>query len=346
MATYTGYLGTYTKKDSQGVYRFKLDTDRKEIMDVEPVAALDNPTYLAISRDNQYLYAVAKEGDKGGVTAFRLENNHESLEKVNSQATDGSHPCHLGIRSDNKLIAAANYHTKMVEAFKVNQDGSLEAPVSREHEGNGPHERQEKPHLHYADFTPDEKYIIVVDLGSDTITTYQPYEDRLEEIFVLKTKPGSGPRHLTFHPNGKYAYVMTELSNEVIVLEYNEKAGTFKEVQYVSALPDDFQENSQGSAIKISSDGKFVYAGNRGHDSIAVYQVRDDYTIELVEWTHTEGHWPRDFELDPSEQFIVASNQETGTLALFERDEESGRLSLLQKDIKAPEAICVKFLHY
>ncbi len=138
---------------------------------------------------------------------------------------------------------------------------------------------------------------------------------------------------------------MTELSNEVIVLKYNAEQGTFEELQYISTLPEDFTENSQGSAIHLSSDGKFVYAGNRGHNSIAVFRVNDDHTVDFVEWTDTEGDWPRDFVLDPSEQFIVASNQETGTLVLFERDQEKGTLTLLQKDVKAPEAVCLKFLH-
>ncbi|MDX8044834.1 lactonase family protein [Gracilibacillus sp. S3-1-1] len=342
---YIGYIGSYTKKESQGVYRFTLDTEAKKITSVEPAAKLDGPTYLTISADNQYVYAVSKEGDQGGITALKIIDESGTLETINNQGTDGSAPCHVSVDSDNKLVVAANYHTKQVESFAVNADGSIQAPKSIEHEGNGPHERQEKPHLHFAGYTPDEQYVIVVDLGSDTITTYRPNGDELEEVHVLKVRAGSGPRHIAFHPNKQYAYVMTELSNEVIVLKYDEAAGSFEDVQYISTLPDDFTENSQGSAIHLSSDGKFVYAGNRGHNSIAIYRVKDDFTVEFVEWTHTEGDWPRDFVLDPTEQFVVAANQETGTLALFERDQEHGTLTLLQKDVKAPEAVCVKFLH-
>ncbi|MGP4040498.1 lactonase family protein [Gracilibacillus sp. D59] len=342
---YIGYIGSYTKKESQGVYRFTLDTEEKKIMNVEVAANLDNPTYLTVSHNNQYLYAVSKEGDQGGVSAFSVEKNGD-LEKINSQATEGSAPCHVSVNSENNLVVAANYHTKQVEAFLANEDGSLQIPKAVEHEGNGPHERQEKPHLHFAGFTPDEQYVVVVDLGSDTITTYRPKEDVLQKVRVLTLKPGSGPRHIAFHPDGQYAYVMTELSNEVVVLKYHEEEGTFEEVQYISTLPEDFTENSQGSAIHLSSDGKFVYAGNRGHNSIAIYRVKEDHSVEFIDWTHTEGDWPRDFVLDPTEQFIVASNQETGTLVLFERDQETGTLTLLQKDIKAPEAVCVKFLNY
>ncbi|ENH97169.1 hypothetical protein J416_06977 [Gracilibacillus halophilus YIM-C55.5] len=186
--------------------------------------------------------------------------------------------------------------------------------------------------------------MIVVDLGSDEITTYQPDNGELKKVAVFNTKPGSGPRHIAFHPNGEYAYVMTEISNEVIVLRYNGN-GLFEEVDTISTIPADFTENNQGSAIHLSSDGKFVYVGNRGHNSIAIFKVKNDFTLELVEWTHTEGDWPRDFVLDPTEKFVVASNQNSGTLALFERDQENGTLQLVQKDVEAPEAVCVKFLH-
>ncbi|MGN8645210.1 lactonase family protein [Gracilibacillus sp. HCP3S3_G5_1] len=341
---YIGYIGSYTKKESQGIYRFTLDTVEKKIIDIDVAANLDNPTYLTISNDNQYVYAVSKEGDQGGVTAFRITDDRGTLEKINSQSTDGSAPCHVSVDNRNKLVVAANYHTKKVEAFSTNLDGSIEPPNAVEHEGNGPHERQEKPHLHFSGFTPDEQFVVVVDLGSDTVTTYRPDGDVLQEISVLTVKPGSGPRHIAFHPDGQYAYVMTELSNEVIVLKYHENEGTFEEVQYISTLPEDFTENSQGSAIHLSSDGKFVYVGNRGHNSIAIYRIKEDHTLEFIEWTHTEGDWPRDFVLDPTGQFIVAANQETGTLVLFERDQEKGTLSLLQKNINAPEAVCVKFI--
>lgn len=341
--TYTGFIGSYTKKTSEGVYRFTLDTDLKKITNVEVAAKLNNPTYLTISRDNEYLYAVSQEGDQGGIAAFSIHDG--KLEKLNREHTPGAAPCHVSVDSKNQLVVSANYHTTLVEVFKVNENGSIQAPKFVAHEGNGPHERQEKPHLHFAGFTPDEKYVVVVDLGSDVITTYQPNGDELERVSELKVRAGSGPRHIAFHPTAPFAYVMTELSNEVIVLKFEASAGSFEEMQYVSTIPEDFTENNQGSAIHLSSDGKFVYVGNRGHDSIAIFRVKEDFTVELVEWTHTEGSWPRDFVLDPSEQFIVAANQESGTLALFERHVETGTLTLLQKDVEAPEAVCVKFLH-
>lgn len=342
---YIGYVGTYTKAESKGVYTFSLDTNKEEITDVRVAAELDNPTYVTVSDDNKYLYAVAKEEDNGGVTAFTIDAQTGELKPLNSEVSAGAPPCHVSVNRDNSSVVTANYHTTKVEAFRTNDDGSVQAPIFVEHQGSGPHERQEKPHLHYAGFSPDEKYVIAIDLGSDKVITYSLEDSAFNEVNTLSTKPGSGPRHITFHPNGKFAYVMTELSSEVIALSFDAEKGSFKELQYISTIPEDFTENNQGSAIHLSSDGKFVYAGNRGHNSIAIYSVNQNSgELTFVDWSITEGEWPRDFVLDPSEKFVVASNQNSNTLVLFKRDEETGKLSVVQTGVHVPEAVCVKFL--
>ncbi len=159
----------------------------------------------------------------------------------------------------------------------------------------------------------------------------------------MELRPGSGPRHLEFHPlNPSIAYVMTEFSSEVIVLSYEN--GTFSEIQSISTLPSEFTENNQGSAIHVSSDGKFVYAGNRGHNSIAVFEVnQENGHVQFVELVSTEGDWPRDFALDPTGKFLIASNQNSSNLVLFERNSETGKLTLLQNDIAVPNPVCIKF---
>ncbi|WP_077622772.1 lactonase family protein [Sediminibacillus massiliensis] len=342
-----GFIGTYTKGDSEGVYLFRLNTEDSTVS-VETGAKVDNPTYVTVSNNNRYLYAVAKEGDKGGAAAFAIDPETKALTRINSQVTEGANPCHISVDKSNQLLLSANYHKGTVDAYRVDEgNGTIEPPFSiAKHEGSGPHERQEKPHTHYSGFTPDEKYVVAVDLGNDNIYTYEVAGNELKEVSRLATKEGSGPRHIAFHPNGKYAYVMTELSNEVILLDYNQEDGSFKERQYISTIPEDFNENSQGSAIHLSSDGRFVYAGNRGHDSIALFEI-DQSTGELSfkEWTSTEGDWPRDFSLDPTEQYLLASNQNSSNLTLFARDEETGKLQLLQKDVSVPDPVCVKFLH-
>lgn len=345
---YKGFIGTYTKGESKGIYSFTLNTNERKIEDVQVAAELGNPTYLAISTDNQFLYSVVKDGETGGVAAFTI-NKAGALEAINRQMSPGASPCHVSVGRQNRYVFSANYHKGQVESHLINpDDGSvLPAASTIQHEGRGPDPRQEKAHTHFAGLTPDEKYLAVVELGIDALITYKVNEDAtLTKVKLLPLKAGSGPRHLAFHPNGKFAYIMTEFSSEVIVLDYNEEDGRFSEKQYISTLPEDFKENNQGSAIHISSDGRFVYAGNRGHNSIAVYSV-NQLTGELrfVERTSTEGDWPRDFALDPSEKFIVASNQESGNLVLYARDKESGRLSLIESDIQVPCPVCVKFLH-
>lgn len=345
---FIGYVGTYTKQNSEGVYKFVLDTKKTMITSVTPAAKLDNPTYLTVSNDNQYLYAVSKDGENGGVTSFTIDNQTGDLTKLNSRSSAGSPPCHVSIKSDNSNVVTANYHTKKVESYLTNSDGSLQSTTDvAEHDGSGPHERQEKPHMHFAGFTPDEKFVIAIDLGSDNIITYKAEEGKLTRVHTFETKPGSGPRHIAFHPNASIAYVMTELSSEVIVLSYNEADGSFTEKQTIKAIPSDFEDTNDGSAIHISKDGKFVYVANRGHNSIAVFAVDEaNGELTLIEWVSTEGNWPRDFVLDPTEKFLVASNQKSGTLTLFQRDEQTGKLTAVQTDVAAPEAVCVKFLNY
>ncbi|WP_299089434.1 lactonase family protein [uncultured Metabacillus sp.] len=347
MSKLIGYIGTYTKGDSKGVYSFTLDTDNAKLGEVKAVAELDNPTYVNISQDNSTLYAVVKEGANGGVASFTINHETGDLTKLNQQVLEGASPCHVSVDSQNRQVVTANYHKGTVESYLVNADGTINpAAAIIEHNGNGPHERQEKPHTHFSGFTPDEKYVVAVDLGIDKVITYKHSNGKLEEAHSLLVKAGSGPRHISFHPNGKFAYVMTELSNEVIALSYNSENGIFTELQYVPTIPADFTENSQGSAIHISSDGRFVYAGNRGHDSIAVFSVnQDNGELTFVEYTSTEGSWPRDFAIDPTGKFVVASNQESSNLVLFSRDADTGKLTLLQSDITVPDPVCVKFLN-
>lgn len=343
-----GYIGTYTKEDSEGIYSFELDPKAGKISNIELAAKIDNPTYLAISIDNHFLYSVVKDGQSGGVASFKINREDNVLIPLNKQVSEGAPPCHVSVTSDNSLVFSANYHKGTVETYSVDQQSGHLFGVSSiiKHEGSGPDERQEKPHTHYAGPTPDGRYIVSVDLGIDTIFTYAHNQGVLTEKSQLSVKSGSGPRHLVFHPNGKYAFVMTEFSSEVITLSYDSHNGSFKQVHSISSIPVNFQENNQGSAIHISSNGRFLYAGNRGHDSISVFSVNPETgELRFVEHTSTEGSWPRDFALDPTEKFIVASNQNSNNLTLFLRNEGTGKLTLIQSDIRVPEPVCIKFFN-
>lgn len=345
---YLGYVGTYTKGESEGIYCFSLDTQTEKIA-IETVAArLENPTYLSVSENKQFLYSVVKEGESGGVASFSVDSKTGGLTPQNTQVAPGSPPCYVSVSQDNKHVFSANYHKGTITSYLVNEkDGSIFPPASViEHKGSGPDPRQEKPHTHYAAFTPDQKYVVAVELGSDQLMTYTvDAEGKLTELQKLSMPAGSGPRHITFHPHSSFAYVMTEFSSEVIVLTYDAASGRFNIVQKISTIPDTFTENNQGSAIHISSDGRFVYAGNRGHNSIAVFKVDNiTHELSLVERVSTEGDWPRDFVLDPTENYVVASNQNSSNLVLFRRNQDNGKLRVIHSDVNVPDPVCVKFL--
>lgn len=346
MSKLVGFIGTYTKGNSEGIYRFVLDTKEGKIEDVQLAGKVDNPTYLSITKDNKSLYSVSKNGNLGGVTSFAIEEGTRNLLKINEQGSVGSPPCHLEINPDKSSLLTANYHKGTVDLYEVDPISSAIGQVvaTATHIGSGPDPRQEKAHTHYSGLTPDGKYIVAVELGIDKVFTYELKEGQLSLVNELSVKAGIGPRHITFHPNKPLAYVMTEFSGEVLALEYNSNNGSLKQIQAVSTIPSSFTENNQGSAIHISSDGRFLYAGNRGHNSIASFVILESGELSLLEYTSTEGDWPRDFSLDPTESYIIASNQDSSNLVLFSRNKETGKLNLLQSNITVPDPVCVKFL--
>ncbi|MBS4196036.1 lactonase family protein [Lederbergia citri] len=340
---YIGYAGTYTRQTSEGIYRFILDTEKAELTNVEVAAKVGSPTYLTISEGNRYLYSVAQQDKSGGVAAFSIDSETGELSSLNTEVHEGAPPCHLDVYQND--LVTGNYHEGTVELYKTKIDGVNPVSSVYKHEGTGPHARQEKPHVHYTAFTPDKQYVVVADLGTNEVVTYKVNNGSLDKVNTLVVRAGSGPRHLAFHPNGKVAYLLTELSSEVVVLDYNAEDGSFAEKQYIKAIPADFTETNDASAIHIPSDGRFVYTGNRGHNSIAVFSVdADSGELTFVEHTPSGGEWPRDFVLDPSEAFLIASNQHTGNLVLFARDKETGKLTKLDSEVSVPEVVCVKFL--
>ncbi|WP_152654849.1 lactonase family protein [Oceanobacillus sp. CFH 90083] len=343
MSKYFGYAGTYTRKTSQGIYRFSLDTEKEQLSASEVAAELGSPTYINFNENQNYLYAVAQEDGMGGINAFRVDKTTGELLPVNGQLVEGNPPCY--VEAAENIVVTSNYHKGDIGLHFTNENGEVEQGHFTKHEGNGPHERQEKPHVHFSGFTPDKKYIVAADLGTDRLVTYKVADSSLQEVSTFHAKPGSGPRHIVFHPNKQVAYLLTELSTEVIVLDYNKETGEFTEKQTILAKPADFTETNDASAIHITSDGKFLYTGNRGHNSIASFKVDPESgELTFINFTPSGGEWPRDFVLDPTEKFLIASNQNTGNVVLFKRDAETGKLEQTDQMIDVPEVVCVKFL--
>ncbi|MHC5226723.1 lactonase family protein [Enterococcus sp. LJL99] len=335
-------LGTYTRRVSKGIYQIELDTTKEALSEATLVVEELSPTYLALD-SKEDLFCVSSVDGEGALAAYKNANNQFDL--LNKVSEAGAPPCYVAIDEDKQLVFGANYHQGIVHVYRILADGRIEDADKIIHdEPTGPHENQNNAHVHYTDLTPDGR-LAVCDLGTDRVYTYDvSASGKLTEVAQYVAEPGTGPRHLVFHPNNQFAYLFGELDSTITVLAYNEADGSFKQVQKVSTLPEGFDAFNGGAAIRISADGRFVYASNRGHDSIAVFAVTTEgSTIERVQLISTEGNIPRDFDLDPSGKFVVAANQDSDNLTLYRRDETTGLLEMIQKDVYAPECVCVYF---
>lgn len=339
---HTLYLGSYTKRESKGVHQITLDTNENILSDYTLIAEVDSPTYITFNSDKSSLYTISKDENGGGLTVFtRLENGQYT--KRASNASEASAPCYIALDEERQLLFTASYHAGYVSVYKETEDG-IELVDRISHQGSSVHENQDAPHTHFADYTPDKKFLMVCDLGTDEVYTYTVSDEgKLMEVARYKAKPGTGPRHLVFHPDGETVYLLGELSCEVEVLKYNENDGSLAYHSRISMIPESHTSFNSGAAIRVSNDGKFVYASNRGHDSIVVYEVADDKSLSLLEYVPTEGNTPRDFNFSPDEAYVVVGHQDSDNLTLFSRDKNNGKLTLLQKDVYAPECVCIKY---
>ena len=332
----TIYFGTYTKKESKGIYKAQFDPETGTLSQLELVAAEPNPTYIAFSEKGN-LYSVGAEEGKGGIASFTAD-----FQPLNHVVEEGAPLCYVSVDDKRQLIYGANYHKGQVLVYKLESDGRLSFVNQDTHQGSGPHANQASPHTHYADLTPDQ-YLITCDLGTDSLHVYDVSEEgNLTLINQYQTAPGAGPRHLVFHPHYKTAYLINELNAAIDVLFYD-GMGEFEHFQTVSTLPSDYDGQKWASAIKLSADGKFLYASNRAHNSIAVFKVVADGSLELIEIVPTQGLNPRDFTLSPDQNYLIAAHQDSPNATVFKRDSASGKLTLLSDDFYVPEAVCTVF---
>lgn len=335
-------LGTYTRRVSKGIYQLTLDTSTERLSNASLLIEETSPTYLALSQKGNLYNVTSVEGD-GGMAAYAAAG--EKFDLLNKVSETGAPPCYVAIDEEKQLVFGANYHQGIIHVYRILEDGRLEDADKITHdEATGPHENQDNAHVHYTDLTPDRR-LAVCDLGTDRVYTYDVSpQGKLSEVAQYIAEPGTGPRHLVFHPNARFAYLFGELDSTITVLAYHTEDGTFTQIQKLSTLPEGFTDFNGGAAIRISEDGRFVYASNRGHDSIAVFAVNEvGDQLERIQLIATEGEIPRDFAIDPSGKFIVAANQNTDNLTLYRRDEETGLLTMIQKDVFAPECVCVYF---
>lgn len=346
------YIGTYTSGKSEGIYRYFFD-DSKGSIGLFNSAKSVNPSFLTIDRSRQYLYAVNEvgeyEGKPGGyVSAFKIGSSELIL--LNQQPTHGADPCYLTVDRKRKCLLVANYTGGNITVLPINANGSL-APASdvQQHEGSGIKEQQKGPHAHCIILDRGERHAIATDLGIDKVMVYRFHrsEGKLtpaKQPFV-ELQAGAGPRHLAFHPSGKFLYVINELDSSMAAFKYDEEKGMLTHIDTVSTLPSDFSGTSFCADVHVSASGRFLYGSNRGHNSIVVFEI-DQRTgkLKLVEHVSTEGDWPRNFTIDPEGKFLLVANQRSDNVVTFTIDQRTGRLKSIVNTKLIPSPVCLRFL--
>ncbi|MEQ8583348.1 MAG: lactonase family protein [Marinoscillum sp.] len=337
-------IGTYTDQTSEGIYRVSFDTQTGELTDLRLAVKAASPSYLSISPDRKYVYAVGERGD-GAVVAYEWEQ--DSLKRINQVSSMGINPCYVDFSANKKLVAVANYSSGNGAVYAVAADGSIVGePSTYQHEGVGldSANRQEAAHAHCSMFSKDSRFVYVVDLGIDQVVGYPVIDGGIGDGFTaLSLVPGDGPRHMVFHPTKDMAFLINELSNSVISIKVDVETGMLTEIDRANTVPEDFTEHSQCADIHLSSDGKFLYGSNRGHDSIAIFAVGESGELERIGVESVQGKWPRNFTLSPDERFLLVANKDTDNITVFSRDPKTGLLTYTDQEIAVSRPVCLKF---
>lgn len=333
-----GFIGTYTNTDSRGIYNFEFDCENKVFKTHALAYEIEKPSYLAVDKENNILYSVSKDNDLGGVTSFKIKENL-SLEKINSVLETENPPCYINFSNKQGLIFTANYHHNKINVYPIEDGHRIGKPIKTLTHTNN------TPHIHYANLDLDENFLLTVDLGQDYINLYEIKENDFIEREDLRVKfsKGCGPRHLAFHPNGKFIYVLTELSSEIASFQYNK--GYLKLINILSTLPNKYTGVKSGAAIHIHPNVKFIYTSDRGNNSIACFKI-DNATgsLSLVEHKPTFGSCPRDFAISEDGKYILITNQDSSSLVIFEISEDTGRLINHVGSIEVPSPVCIKLI--
>ena len=350
------YVGTYTGPKSKGIYSFVMDTADGRLKSEGLAGEVASPAYLAVHPSGRFLYASNEldsfAGKKSGaVSAFAVDKKTGKLTLLNQQPSGGRGPCYVTVDPAGKNVLVANYSSGSVASFPVAADGKLgDAAATIQHTGSGPDRgRQEGPHAHSINVDAAGRFAVAADLGVDKLFVYRfdPAKGSLvaNDPPAGSVAPGSGPRHFAFHPDGRHAYVINELTSTVTGFDYDAKVGTLREVQTLSALPADWSGKSWAAHILVHPNGRFLYASNRGHDSIAIFGI-DEKTGRLTVVGHepTQGKNPRNFGIDPSGTWLLVANQDSGSLVLFRIDAKTGKLEDSKLKAEAPSPVCVRFV--
>jgi 6-phosphogluconolactonase len=369
---YLLFVGTYTEKESKGIYAYRFDAASSELTPLGVAAETTNPSFLAIDPSRRFLYAVNevqsyKGASSGAVSAFAIDRQTGKLSLLNEAPSRGADPCYISFDRTGKYVLVANYTGGNVAVLPIGPEGRLEEPtaVLQDTGALGPDkERQDAPHSHWIEASAHNRFVYVSDLGLDRILIYrfdatkgtlskgeaksaaEPGSaiSNASDFFSAALAPGTGPRHLAFSSGGNFMYVLGELDSTVTVFANDEKE-TFRSLQRISALPVGFSGHNTAAEIAIHPNGKYLYTSNRGHDSIALFSIDSKSgTLTLVEHVPTQGKTPRSFEIDPAGKFLLVANQDTSNIVAFRIDPNSGRLTKTGQTLHVPSPVCLKFM--
>ncbi len=342
------YVGTYTRKTSEGIYIYKFHTKTGDFTPLSKAKGIDNPSFLAISPDHRFLYSGgSKKGDS--VHAFAIDKQTHFLNLLNTQSLGSSlGATHVELDKTGRWLFVANYFSGSISVLPIEREGTLgELAQTIQLEGKSINPRQDKAHVHSMNISPDNKFVFAPDLGTDKIMTYQlnAQTGQLTEGVppFTPTVAGAGPRHFTFHPNGKFAYSIQELDATIMGFHY--KNGVLEPFQTIKTLPDDYTGLKWSADIHISPDGKFLYGSNRAHESLTIFKI-DKKTGKLILVGHqaVNGKTPRNFVIDPTGRFILVANQDSDNITIFKRDKKTGKLTATGKEIKVSSPVCLKII--
>ena len=347
------YFGTYTQGESssKGIYRSTLDIETGKLSTPVLAAQAQNPSFLEIHTNGKFLYAVNEDSGAGSVSAYAIDADTGDLKYLNEQPSGGAGPCHVSIDHAGKNLLVTNYGSGSVSVIPIKPDGRLEEPTGfAQHLGSSVNpRRQEGPHAHSINVSPDNRFAFVADLGIDKIMIYKLDVEKGTIVTnsppFAKVKPGAGPRHFAFHPNGNFAYVINELDCTVTAFAYDSASGALAEIQTIMTLPKEFDGSNTCAEVRLHPSGKFLYGSNRGHDSIVVYRVDlAKGTLTFVEHETANIKTPRNFNIDPTGKFCLVANQDKDSVVVFRIDQETGALEPTEHKVSIAKPVCVRFL--
>lgn len=351
---YLVFIGTYTGNGSEGIYSFNFNPTTGFVSKIEMAAVTDNPSFIAIDRKGQFLYAVNEidtfyNDSTGAVSVFKIDHQSGKLKFIQQISSLGAHTAHLSLDKSGKFLLVANYTSGNISVFPIGEDGRLgdHTAFIQNYGSSINTERQTSPHAHFIQITDDNRFVLVADLGIDKILIFQ-FDSitgslKPNDPEFINLDPGSGPRHFAFSQSGKFLYVLNELTSTVTVFDFD-PTSSLQSKQTISTLPQNFEGTNTAAEILVDSNGKFLYASNRGDNSIVQFSINPVTGIlSPIAWVSSGGNAPRYFEIDPTGKWLFSANQRSDNILLFKIDQENGVLITTNQNINIKSPVCIKF---